>query len=238
MTHWTDQAACQGTEERLWFPESGDGDGQLQRARRYCAICPVWEPCLDAELARPGPQYGIRAGLTARMREAIRDGEKPRPTEPPPYTPQPAKQPRRRNKEISMEEPTPIRPAAPEPATESTAEELIAWGAGCATQRVRTLAERARIALAELRAARTQEAQVAAAKAEVEKARARLAAAEQKLRAARGTATGAQRPSTDGRSRDELRAIRDWARSQGYEVAARGQVAHEIQEAYDRAHAA
>lgn len=39
-----------------------------------------------------------------------------------------------------------------------------------------------------------------------------------------------------GRSKDQLQAIRDWATSQGYEVAPRGRIKAEVIEAFDAAH--
>lgn len=54
------------------------------------------------------------------------------------------------------------------------------------------------------------------------------------------TRTTAAAPTTfrtgSGRSREELTAIRSWARENGHQVAAQGKVSQRIQEAYDTAH--
>ncbi|MGI8416229.1 MAG: histone-like nucleoid-structuring protein Lsr2 [Nakamurella sp.] len=42
--------------------------------------------------------------------------------------------------------------------------------------------------------------------------------------------------SGGGRGKEQLQAIRDWARKNGYEVSDRGRIAAEIQEAFDAAH--
>ncbi|MGI8415139.1 MAG: histone-like nucleoid-structuring protein Lsr2 [Nakamurella sp.] len=39
-----------------------------------------------------------------------------------------------------------------------------------------------------------------------------------------------------GRGKEQLQAIRDWARKNGHEVSDRGRIAAEIQEAFDAAH--
>lgn len=39
-----------------------------------------------------------------------------------------------------------------------------------------------------------------------------------------------------GRSREDLAAVREWARSNGYQVSDRGRISAEVQEAYDKAH--
>lgn len=42
--------------------------------------------------------------------------------------------------------------------------------------------------------------------------------------------------SGSGRGKEQLQAIRDWARKNGHEVSDRGRIAAEIQEAFDAAH--
>jgi hypothetical protein len=61
-------------------------------------------------------------------------------------------------------------------------------------------------------------------------------------------AAGPAKPARAGRSprrakavatppnRDQAQAIRDWARSNGYEVSARGRISKSIQDAFDAAH--
>jgi len=43
-------------------------------------------------------------------------------------------------------------------------------------------------------------------------------------------------PATPRANRDQTQAIRDWARSNGFDVPARGRIAKSIQEAFDAAH--
>lgn len=42
--------------------------------------------------------------------------------------------------------------------------------------------------------------------------------------------------SASGRSREQLQAIRDWARKNGHQVSDRGRISAEIQDAFDVAH--
>jgi hypothetical protein len=51
-------------------------------------------------------------------------------------------------------------------------------------------------------------------------------------RRVRGAASRGRKPAT-GRARSDLSAIREWARASGYEIAERGRIAQEIQDAYD-----
>jgi hypothetical protein len=51
-----------------------------------------------------------------------------------------------------------------------------------------------------------------------------------------GTRRTGTAPTGSGRSREQLDAIRTWARSQGMEVSDRGRIAANIQEAFDAAH--
>lgn len=47
---------------------------------------------------------------------------------------------------------------------------------------------------------------------------------------------GTRKPSGSGRSPQELEAVRQWAASEGIEVAARGRIKSTVLEAYDKAH--
>jgi Lsr2 len=49
----------------------------------------------------------------------------------------------------------------------------------------------------------------------------------------RGRRGGTRRGTRD---RDQVKAIRDWAKQNGYKVSDRGRIPGEIQEAYDKAH--
>jgi hypothetical protein len=71
---WRLDAACQGVDPELFFPEPGQLP-QAAQAKQVCAGCAVRGPCLDAALH--GPQAhddhtGILAGTTARQRVALR----------------------------------------------------------------------------------------------------------------------------------------------------------------------
>ncbi|WMM74484.1 Lsr2 family protein [Rhodococcus pyridinivorans] len=65
-----------------------------------------------------------------------------------------------------------------------------------------------------------------------------VAAASEVITPKRGRpAGGGQRKSSaSGRSREELAAIREWAKKNGHEVSERGRIAKPIQDAYDAAH--
>jgi hypothetical protein len=236
VTAWEEQAACTGTDPGMWFPGSGSTSTALQEARRICARCPVWDACLDHELAITpidGKEYGIRAGLLPGTRRAIRLGTIDRPTEPP--LPEPPPKPKRKRK-TAMEEPTPIRPAAPEPAAEPTPAELIAWGAGHDTARIKHLAARAEDALAKLADAMKQETKIAAREAEVARLKALLHNAEQDLRAAKGAPATAKTGSS--KANPDTAKIRAWAREHGYEVPVAGVIRADIVQAYHRANPA
>jgi hypothetical protein len=52
---WKERAACLGQSADLFHPEAGSDDGPAHqvredRARRYCAQCPVRRPCLKETL--------------------------------------------------------------------------------------------------------------------------------------------------------------------------------------------
>ena len=44
------------------------------------------------------------------------------------------------------------------------------------------------------------------------------------------------RPRRGVRDREQIKAIRDWAKQNGYKVSDRGRIPSEVQEAYDKAH--
>jgi protein-arginine kinase activator protein McsA len=69
-TDWRAKAACRGADTNVWFPEQGHSDGTAQR---ICAGCPVRTECLDDALRFPSD--GIRGGLRARERDALRRGQ-------------------------------------------------------------------------------------------------------------------------------------------------------------------
>lgn len=56
-------------------------------------------------------------------------------------------------------------------------------------------------------------------------------------RAGRRVSTGTRRSGGAARTdREQLQAIRDWARKNGHQVSDRGRIAQEIRDAYDAAH--
>lgn len=65
---WIDQAACNGLNPDLFFPEKGQTSGP---ARRVCASCPVAAECLDMALEQ-NLQFGIFGGMSARERRRER----------------------------------------------------------------------------------------------------------------------------------------------------------------------
>jgi hypothetical protein len=66
-TDWRQQAACQGADPNVFFPEAGD---PLDHARRLCAMCPVLADCL-ADAVRLRDVHGFRAGRTGDERRAL-----------------------------------------------------------------------------------------------------------------------------------------------------------------------
>ncbi|MEU7031451.1 histone-like nucleoid-structuring protein Lsr2 [Streptomyces sp. NPDC046275] len=127
-------------------------------------------------------------------------------------------------------------------------QKLIEWAAAHPAASVRKSAARITAALTELSARRENEAAQREAEARVAKAREALEQAEQELRAVkagtRTTTVAAAAPtpirtSTSGAySRDELSAIRTWARANGHQVADRGLPSKTVLDAYAAAHPA
>ncbi|MFI9019424.1 histone-like nucleoid-structuring protein Lsr2 [Streptomyces griseus] len=116
-------------------------------------------------------------------------------------------------------------------------QELLDWATAHPAAAVRITAD-----LAELTERRGTEAAEREAEQKVAKARAELERAQGELRSVKaGTRTTAAAPTgartgASGRSREELAAIRSWARANGRQVADQGMVPKRIQEAYDAAH--
>ncbi|XVV39744.1 Lsr2 family DNA-binding protein (plasmid) [Streptomyces sp. CA-100214] len=127
-------------------------------------------------------------------------------------------------------------------------QELIDWAAAHPTASVRIRAARITADLSELSERRDSEAAQREAEEKVAKARAELEKAQEELRAAKAgtrTTTAASTAPTSirsslgsGRSREELAAIRTWARANGHQVADAGMVRKAVLEAYDAAHQA
>ncbi|GGY82787.1 hypothetical protein GCM10010363_74320 [Streptomyces omiyaensis] len=138
-------------------------------------------------------------------------------------------------------------PVVPLPGSDSL-QKLIEWAAAHPAASVRKSAARITAALTELSARRESEAAQREAEARVAEAREALEKAEQELRAvkagtrtttAAATAPTPIRTGTSGAySRDELAAIRTWARANGHQVADRGLPSKSVLDEYAAAHPA
>ncbi|MEU5709975.1 MULTISPECIES: histone-like nucleoid-structuring protein Lsr2 [Streptomyces] len=129
-------------------------------------------------------------------------------------------------------------------------EALLAWAENHPAASIRNRAARVRSDLAELTERRADDEAQRQAEERVAKAKAELEAAQAQLRAVKAgghTATAVQAaprlaPAPDPaaptgkRSKEELAAIRTWARANGYQVADRGNPAKVVIDAYDAAH--
>ncbi|MGA4803479.1 Lsr2 family DNA-binding protein [Streptomyces lavendulocolor] len=127
-------------------------------------------------------------------------------------------------------------------------QELIDWAAAHPTASVRSRAARITADLSELSERRNSEAAQREAEEKVAKAKAELEKAQEELRTVkagtRTTTAAAAAPTPirsglgSGRTREELAAVRAWARENGHQVADAGMVPKRILEAYDAAHRA
>ncbi|MFE7675832.1 histone-like nucleoid-structuring protein Lsr2 [Streptomyces albidoflavus] len=127
-------------------------------------------------------------------------------------------------------------------------QELIGWAAAHPTASVRTRAARITADLSELSERRDSEAAQREAEQKVAKAKAELEKAQEELRTVkagtRTTTTAATAPTPiraglgSGRTREELAAVRTWARENGHQVADTGMVPKRVLQAYDAAHRA
>ncbi|MFF0087840.1 histone-like nucleoid-structuring protein Lsr2 [Streptomyces canus] len=128
-------------------------------------------------------------------------------------------------------------------------ETLLAWAENHPAASIRNRAARVRSDLTELSERRAADAAQREAEERVAKAKAELEAAQAQLRQVKSggraatedqatTAVGpALEPNGNGkRSKDELAAIRTWARAHGHQVADRGTPAKTVLDAYDAAH--
>ncbi|MEV5149387.1 hypothetical protein AB0L14_34615 [Streptomyces sp. NPDC052727] len=133
--------------------------------------------------------------------------------------------------------------------TPTASRHLLAWAENHPAASIRNRAARVRSDLTELTERRADDAAQRQAEERVAKAKAELEAAQAQLRAVKAgghTATAAQAalspapapaPACTGkRSKEELAAIRTWARANGHQVADRGNPAKAVMDAYDAAH--
>ncbi|WP_086796508.1 Lsr2 family protein [Streptomyces caniscabiei] len=126
-------------------------------------------------------------------------------------------------------------------------EALLAWAENHPAASIRNRAARVRSDLTELTERRTADAAQREAEERVANARAELEAAQAQLRQVKAggraatqdqaPAAVAAAPEPNGkRSKDELAAIRTWARAHGHQVADKGNPAKKVLDAYDAAH--
>lgn len=136
-------------------------------------------------------------------------------------------------------------------AVSNEIQELLDWAAAHPAASVRSRATRITTDLSELAEHRDSEAAQREAEAKVAKAKAELEKAQEELRTVRagkaGTRTTNAAATTptpirtglgSGRTREELAAIRTWARANGHQIADAGMVRKAVLEAYDAAHQA
>ncbi|MGW5930590.1 Lsr2 family DNA-binding protein [Streptomyces anulatus] len=135
-------------------------------------------------------------------------------------------------------------PVVPLPAS-NPVQELLDWATPHPAAAVRNRANRITTDLAELTERRNTEAAQREAEQKVAQARAELERAQEELRTVKaGTRTTTAAPTPvragagSGRTREELAAIRAWARENGHQVADAGMVRRSVLEAFDAAHQA
>ncbi len=75
--HWRDHAKCAG-KDVSFFPEGITGGGcttgifdEINRAKAWCALCPVADQCLEYALVN-NIDHGVWAGTTPEQRRSIR----------------------------------------------------------------------------------------------------------------------------------------------------------------------
>ncbi len=148
--------------------------------------------------------------------------------------------------------------AVPAPVSDDTVdtdgiEALLSWAESHPAASIRNRAARVRSDLTELTERRATDAAQREAEERVANAKAELEAAQAQLRAVKAgghTATAVQdatplapapapapaATATGQRSKEELAAIRTWARANGHQVADKGNPAKKVLDAYDAAH--
>lgn len=66
--HWSDEAACKGTDTEAFFPEKG---GSVRDAKRVCGGCAVKAACLEYALEN-GERFGVWGGLSEPERRKLK----------------------------------------------------------------------------------------------------------------------------------------------------------------------
>ncbi|WP_370424345.1 histone-like nucleoid-structuring protein Lsr2 (plasmid) [Streptomyces sp. QH1-20] len=152
---------------------------------------------------------------------------------------------------IADQAPTPPNTPASSLAVPASAgiQELLAWAGSHTLAGIRSRAARITADLAELSDRRESEAAQHEAEERISKLKAELEQAQADLRTAKaGTRTSSTATSNaatpirksmgSGRTKEELAAVRSWARANGHQLADAGMVPKRILEAYDAAHQA
>ena len=69
---WAARGACRHSDPELFFPISGRGPaaGQLAKAKRVCARCPVQSQCLEYAL-ETGQDFGVWGGAGEEERRLM-----------------------------------------------------------------------------------------------------------------------------------------------------------------------
>ncbi|WP_018569230.1 Lsr2 dimerization domain-containing protein [Streptomyces sp. PsTaAH-124] len=138
-------------------------------------------------------------------------------------------------------------PASGRTADTDRTEELLEWAQNQPAAGIRNRAARVRGDLIELTVRRAVAIAQQEAEEQVARARAELDAAQERLRRVKvgdrittsvkdTTPPGGDPAPAAGRSKEELAAIRTWARANGYQVADRGTPAKKVLDAYNAAH--
>ncbi len=65
-----DKAACKGMTD-MFFPEKGDAEGSVNKAKAVCATCSVKDDCLEFALDNSFI-YGVWGGMSARQRKTYK----------------------------------------------------------------------------------------------------------------------------------------------------------------------
>ncbi|MEU5836356.1 histone-like nucleoid-structuring protein Lsr2 [Streptomyces diacarni] len=141
---------------------------------------------------------------------------------------------------------SPVAPAPEGAVSPGGIEALLSWAEAHPAASVRNRAARVRSALADLTERHAIDAAQQAARDRVAHAKAELEAAQEQLREVKAdsratpalqVAPQASSPVASGkRSKEELAAIRTWARANGHQVADRGTPSRSVLDAYDAAH--
>lgn len=70
--NWRERAACKGQPVELFFPQKGGGGVKaVKKAKVFCDVCPVAEPCLQYGVL-VNDRQGIYGGTTPLQRRAMK----------------------------------------------------------------------------------------------------------------------------------------------------------------------